>query len=119
LGGGVEGEEGAVTKRRDHGEESLAEIGRSYNVNGWTISSLSVRGDVVKLLYIGTHVCPADSLARLLVLGDEIVFLDQPSVIFDNWGTVGAPSFMRRFSFEGSPVTVSVVEPPSPHYAAL
>jgi hypothetical protein len=28
-------------KRRDHGEETLAEIGRSYNVSGWTISRLS------------------------------------------------------------------------------
>ena len=27
-------------KRRDHGKESLAEIGRSYNVSGWTISRL-------------------------------------------------------------------------------
>jgi DNA invertase Pin-like site-specific DNA recombinase len=27
-------------KRRDHGEETLAEIGRSYNVSGWTISKL-------------------------------------------------------------------------------
>jgi DNA invertase Pin-like site-specific DNA recombinase len=27
-------------KRRDHGEETLAEIGRSYNVSGWTISRL-------------------------------------------------------------------------------
>jgi DNA invertase Pin-like site-specific DNA recombinase len=27
-------------KRRDHGEEALAEIGRSYNVSGWTISRL-------------------------------------------------------------------------------
>jgi DNA invertase Pin-like site-specific DNA recombinase len=29
-------------KRRDHGEETLAEIGRSYNVSGWTISRLSL-----------------------------------------------------------------------------
>ena len=28
-------------KRRDHGEETLAEIGRSYNVSGWTISRLN------------------------------------------------------------------------------
>jgi DNA invertase Pin-like site-specific DNA recombinase len=27
-------------KRLDHGEETLAEIGRSYNVSGWTISRL-------------------------------------------------------------------------------
>jgi DNA invertase Pin-like site-specific DNA recombinase len=29
-------------KRRDYGEETLAEIGRSYNVSGWTISRLSI-----------------------------------------------------------------------------
>jgi DNA invertase Pin-like site-specific DNA recombinase len=28
-------------RRRDHGEETLAEIGRSYNVSGWTIGRLS------------------------------------------------------------------------------
>jgi len=28
-------------RRRDHGDETLAEIGRSYNVSGWTISRLS------------------------------------------------------------------------------
>ncbi len=67
----------------------------------------------MKLLYIGTHYCPPDSLARLLVLGDELVFLDRPSVTFDNWGTIGSQSYMRGVSFEGSPVAVSVVEPPS------
>ncbi len=30
-----------VIKRRDHGEETLPEIGRSYNVSGWTISRLA------------------------------------------------------------------------------
>ena len=28
-------------KRRESGKESLAEIGRSYNVGGWTISRLA------------------------------------------------------------------------------
>ncbi len=28
-------------KRSDHGEETLAEIGRSYNVSGWTIAKLT------------------------------------------------------------------------------
>jgi hypothetical protein len=28
-------------KRRGHGEETLAEIGRSYNISGWTISRLT------------------------------------------------------------------------------
>ena len=30
-------------RRRDKGEESLAEIGRSYNVSGWTIGRLAYR----------------------------------------------------------------------------
>ena len=30
---------GAVIKRRDHGAETLAEFGRSYNVSGWTMDS--------------------------------------------------------------------------------
>jgi hypothetical protein len=67
----------------------------------------------MKLLYTGTHFCPADSLARLLVLGDELVFLDRPSVTFGNWGTIGHQSVMRRVSFDGgAPVKISVVEPP-------
>jgi len=28
-------------KRRDHGDETLADIRRGYNVSGWTISRLS------------------------------------------------------------------------------
>ena len=30
-----------VIKCLDHGEETLAEIGRSYNVSGWTFARLS------------------------------------------------------------------------------
>jgi len=67
----------------------------------------------VKLLYIGTHFCPSDTLARLLILADELVFLDRPSVTFDSWGTVGSESFMRRISWEGAPVKVTVAKPPS------
>jgi DNA invertase Pin-like site-specific DNA recombinase len=29
-------------KRRNHGDETLAEIGKSYNVSGWTISRLVI-----------------------------------------------------------------------------
>src|SRR5204863_3674581 len=31
-------------RRRDRGDETLAEIGRSYNVSGWTIARLSELG---------------------------------------------------------------------------
>jgi DNA invertase Pin-like site-specific DNA recombinase len=32
---------GEAIHRRDKGEESMAEIGRSYNVSGWTIGRLN------------------------------------------------------------------------------
>ncbi len=32
-----------VVRRRDSGEETLAEIGRSYNVSSWTIARLTGR----------------------------------------------------------------------------
>jgi hypothetical protein len=34
-------QEREVIKRRDAGKETLAEIGRSYNISGWTISRLT------------------------------------------------------------------------------
>jgi hypothetical protein len=66
----------------------------------------------MKLLYIGGSSCGADILARLLLLGDELCFLDRPSVTFDNWGTIGHPSPMRQFSTEGQPVKITAIEPP-------
>jgi len=33
---------GEPMKRRDHGDETLAEIGRSYNVSHWTVSRLTL-----------------------------------------------------------------------------
>jgi hypothetical protein len=33
---------GEPIKRRDHGEETLAEIGHSYNLSGWTIARLMI-----------------------------------------------------------------------------
>jgi hypothetical protein len=67
----------------------------------------------MKLLYIGTHFCPADALSRMFLFGDEVCFLDRPSVVFGNWGTVGAESFMRRAAWPTSPIKVTVLKPPS------
>jgi hypothetical protein len=66
----------------------------------------------MKLLYIGTHFCPPESLSRLFLLGTELCFLDRPSVTFDSWGTIGHDSFMRRVSFGDAPIKVSVITPP-------
>jgi hypothetical protein len=67
----------------------------------------------MKLLFIGASACSADTLARLLLLGNEICFLDRPSVTFDNWGTIGHQSPLRRLSTTGLPVQISVHAPPS------
>jgi len=67
----------------------------------------------MKLLYVGTHFCPPESIARLFLLGTELCFLDRPSVTFGNWGTIGADSYMRKVTFGDSPVTISVLKPPS------
>ncbi|MGC2224845.1 MAG: hypothetical protein WA624_22030 [Methylocella sp.] len=37
---GVLGNQTGTIRRRDHGEEALAEVGRGYNVTGWAISRL-------------------------------------------------------------------------------
>jgi Helix-turn-helix domain of resolvase len=37
----TEHQKGEAIRRRDHGDETLAEIARSYNVSGWTVSRLS------------------------------------------------------------------------------
>jgi hypothetical protein len=38
---GFERQKREATRRSDKGEETLAEIGRSYNVSGWTIGRIS------------------------------------------------------------------------------
>lgn len=67
----------------------------------------------MRLLYSTQSSCDFDTLKRLLLLADEIAFLDRPSVTFKNWGTVGSASPMRRFLGTHGPVTISAHEPPS------
>jgi hypothetical protein len=67
----------------------------------------------MKLLYAGDSAASPPDLKRLLILATEIVFIDRPSVTFDNWGTIGADSPMRRIDLSGSPVAISVEAPPS------
>jgi hypothetical protein len=43
----------------------------------------------MKLLYSGAEFCDQPILKRLLVVAEEIHFMDRPSVTFRNWGTIG------------------------------
>jgi hypothetical protein len=71
----------------------------------------------MKLLYLGDNAgfCPFDTLQRLILLADEVCFLDRPSLKFDNvaWGTIGAETPMRRFSTGSEVVRFSSFSPPS------
>lgn len=67
----------------------------------------------MKLLYSGGEFCDQLTLKRLLVIAEEIHFMDRPSVTFKNWGTVGHDSYARRIDWSGSPVLIDVFRPPS------
>lgn len=67
----------------------------------------------MKLVHVGQTFAEYRTLQRLMLLADEIGFIDRPSVTFPNWGTVGYASEMRRYTTEGQPVRFSVHEPPS------
>jgi hypothetical protein len=68
----------------------------------------------MRLLFSGSIGCDEATFKRLLVIGDEIAFMDRPSVTFRNWGTVGAPSPFRRYDLsDKEAVRVSVYAPPS------
>ncbi len=67
----------------------------------------------MKLLYSGSSFCDEVTLKRLLVVAEEIQFMDRPSVTFGNWGTIGQDSFARRIDSTGSPVGISAISPPT------
>ncbi len=67
----------------------------------------------MKLLFSGEEFCDQPVLKRLLVIAEEIHFMDRPSVTFDNWGTIGHASYARRIDWSGLPLLIDVHEPPS------
>jgi hypothetical protein len=72
----------------------------------------------VKLLYCGSVVCDEETLKRLVLLADEIGFMDRPGHTFNaaprrGWGTVGVETPVRRMQPGEYPVTFSAYAPPS------
>ena len=67
----------------------------------------------MELLYIGSTFCDKPVLKRLLILGNEIGFMDRPSVTFKNWGTIGHDTYARKIDSTGSPVKFNAFLPPS------
>src|SRR5574341_1377487 len=70
-------------------------------------------GKRMRVVFAGGTICDYHALQRLVLIADEIGFMDRPSVTFGGWGTIGAPSEFRRFDTAGSPITFSFHRPPS------
>ncbi len=67
----------------------------------------------MKVLYSGGTICGLQTLRRLVLIADEIGFMDRPSVTFHDWGTIGRSSEFRRFNTKDAPITFTVHESPS------
>jgi hypothetical protein len=66
----------------------------------------------MRVLYSGGTICSFETLKRLVLLADEIAFMDRPSVMVGNFGTVGRDSEFRQFRIDDAPVSFSVHAPP-------
>lgn len=67
----------------------------------------------MKLLYSGSTFCNESVFKRLLVVAEEVHFMDRPSVTFGDWGTIGHNTFARKIDSSGSPVLIGSIRPPS------
>jgi len=67
----------------------------------------------MRLLVTGSQVPDLPAFKRLLLVAEEVAFLDRPSVTFQDWGTIGRASDIRRFKVDDLPVSITAHEPPS------
>ena len=67
----------------------------------------------MRVVYSGGTSCSFETLQRLVLLADEIAFMDRPSVTFGTFGTIGHESEARRFPAAAAPVKFPVISPPS------
>jgi hypothetical protein len=66
----------------------------------------------MRVLYSGGTICSFDTLKRLILLADEIAFMDRPSVTMGKFGTIGCDSEFRQFRIDDAPISFSVHAPP-------
>ncbi len=67
----------------------------------------------MRVVFAGGTICDYHTLQRLVLVADEIAFLDRPSVTFGDWGMIGTDSEFRRMNIVDAPITFSVHAPPS------
>src|SRR5215204_4877078 len=66
----------------------------------------------MRLLVSGSTMPSFQPFKRLILLGDEVGFMDRPSVTFGNHGSIGRDSNIRRFGREGLPVVALTAHEP-------
>src|SRR2546421_12720056 len=73
----------------------------------------------MRLLVTGSQVPDLPAFKRLLLLAEDVAFIDRPSVTFQDWGTTGRASDIRRFKVDDLPVSITAHELPSVPAEAL
>lgn len=66
----------------------------------------------MRVLYSGGTICSFETLQRLVLLADEIAFMDRPSVRVGSFGTVGRDSEFRQYRIDDAPIAFSIHAPP-------
>jgi|GEM_PF-1324256 len=67
----------------------------------------------MKLLFSGRAICDQASFKRLLLIAEEMGFMDRPAVSFGNWGMVSQHTPIRQIDTSDSPVKLSAHSSPS------
>ncbi|MGA2478523.1 MAG: hypothetical protein ABSG63_07210 [Spirochaetia bacterium] len=72
----------------------------------------------MKLLYCGSIACDEETFKRLILIADEIGFMDRPSHAFNkasdrSWGWVGVQTPMRHYTKGAYPISFSAYAPPA------
>jgi hypothetical protein len=68
----------------------------------------------MKLLFTGDPGCSAQTLKRLMIIGEELAFMDRPSVTVGGWTMIGINSPLRQFepAMQDTQPSLKVYTPP-------
>src|SRR5438132_12474398 len=73
----------------------------------------------MKLVFAGSTFAEFRTMQRLLLIAEEVGFIDRPSVMFGKWRTIGRASDIRQYKTDDLPVKLSAHNAPSGEAARL
>ena len=73
----------------------------------------------MRVLFTGGSICSYETMQRLVLVADEIGFMDRASATFNNWGFIGRDSEIRQFNNTDLPITIGAHKPPSARKNAM